>query len=85
MQSGGSIGNVTKTVQVRGVPDDTHRELRIRAAAAGLSLSQYLVEELTRIASRPRVADVMQRAGSRSFHLSDADIIEAVRSGRDRQ
>lgn len=77
-------GSVSKTVQVRGVPDDIHRELRVRAAAAGLSLSQYLLEELERIASRPRVADVIQRTAGRPLGPSDTDIVEAVRSGRDR-
>lgn len=36
------------TIQVRNVPDETHRVFRQRAAAAGMSLQEYLLAELTR-------------------------------------
>ena len=39
-----------KTIQVRDVPEEIHAELRSRAAAAGTSLSDYLLEELQRVA-----------------------------------
>ena len=73
-----------KTLQIRNVPDETHRELRTRAAAAGMSLSDYALEELQRAASRPSVAEVLRRAGSRSGGTSTASIVAAVRAGRDR-
>ncbi len=66
------------------MPEETHRELRIRAAAAGLSLSKYLLGELTRIASRPEVAETLHRASERPISLADADIVASVRAGRDR-
>jgi plasmid stability protein len=71
-----------KTLQVRNVPDDVHRELRQRAAASGQSLSDYLLAELSRVASRPSVAEVLARAAERSGGPSRAEIVEAVRSGR---
>ncbi|MBS1265872.1 MAG: hypothetical protein MAG471_01734 [Acidimicrobiaceae bacterium] len=43
---------MAKTIQVRDVGDETHRALAERADAAGLSLSQYLREELDRLAGR---------------------------------
>ena len=49
-----------KTLQIRNVPDDVHRALRIRAAAAGVSLSDYALGELERAAERPPVAEVLQ-------------------------
>jgi plasmid stability protein len=73
-----------RTIQVRNVPDDVHRELRTRAAAAGSSLSDYALTELTRLARRPRVADVLQRAASRPDVVGVDDIVAAVREGRDR-
>lgn len=39
---------VNKMVQIRDVPDDVHAELRRRAAAAGLSLSDFARQELSR-------------------------------------
>jgi plasmid stability protein len=75
---------MSRTVQIRDVPDDIHRTLRARAAAAGLSLSAYLLAELTRVAERPPVADVLARAAARHGGASIDDIVAAVRAGRDR-
>jgi antitoxin FitA len=74
-----------KTIQIRNVPDAVHRTLRTRAAAAGLSLSDYALGELERVAERPLVSEVLRRAGSRSGGADTADIVAAVRSGRDRR
>ena len=41
-----------KTIQVRNVPDATHAELRVRAAAAGMSLSDFILAELDRVCSK---------------------------------
>jgi plasmid stability protein len=76
---------MTKMIQVRDVPDRTHRVLRSRAAASGMSLSQYLLAELNRIAARPPISEVLDRAGSRGLEVRDADVVAAVRSGRDRR
>jgi len=73
-----------KTIQVRNVPDETHRELRTRAAAAGVSLSAYALEELERVAARPPVADLLRRAGARAGGAAGDAIVAAVRSGRER-
>lgn len=53
------------TMQIREVPEDVSRVLKARAAAAGQSLSDYLLRELTRIAGRPTVAEVAARAAQR--------------------
>jgi antitoxin FitA len=55
-----------KTIQVRNVSDETHATLRARAAAAGMSLQEYLAKELDGLAARPTVDEVLQRAGGRS-------------------
>ena len=78
-----TVGEV-KTIQIRNVPDRIHRELRTRAASAGMSLSDYALEELERAASRPAVADLLRLAGSRAGGVSGDAIVDAVRSGRDR-
>jgi antitoxin FitA len=75
---------MARTIQIRNVPDDVHRVLRTRAAAAGLSLSDYLLGELIRVAERPPVSDVLARAGVRRGGARTTDIVAAVRSGRDR-
>ena len=75
---------MVKVIQIRNVPDEVHRTLRTRAAAAGMSLSDYLLDELDRVARRPAVADVLARANRRSGGVSADAIVDAVRSGRDR-
>jgi antitoxin FitA len=73
-----------KTIQVRNVPDDVHRALRTRAAAAGISLSDFALEELERVAQRPPVADLLERARARAGGADSAAIVAAIRAGRDR-
>lgn len=73
-----------KHVQIRNVPEDLHRTLRERAARAGTSLSDYLLDELHHLAERPPVADVLARATRRHGGASREDIAAAVRGGRDR-
>lgn len=53
-------------IQVKDVPEDVHRILRSRAAAAGQSLQEYLLARLTREARRPTLEEVIQRMGQRS-------------------
>jgi plasmid stability protein len=73
-----------KTIQVRNVPDDVHRTLRTRAAAAGISLSDFALGELERVAQRPPVSEVLRRARERAGGADSAAIVAAIREGRDR-
>lgn len=73
-----------KTIQIRNVPDDVHRALRTRAAAAGVSLSDFALTELERVARHPPVAELLARARSRAGGASSNSIVAAVRTGRDR-
>lgn len=73
-----------KTIQIRGVPEDVHRTLHSRAALAGVSLSDYLLGEIVRVAARPPVAEVLARADQRGGSADLARVVEAVRTARDR-
>lgn len=75
---------MSTSIQIRGVPEDVHRTLRARAAGAGLSLSDYLLAEITRVAQRPPIADVLLRASGRAGGADIGSIVDAVRRGRDR-
>jgi plasmid stability protein len=50
-----------KLVQVRDVPEQVHRTLKARAAQSGMSLSEYLRNELALIASRPSPEELLAR------------------------
>lgn len=50
-----------KTVQIRNVPDDLHRKLKVRAAQAGMALSDYLLSEIKQVAQKPTLSEMMER------------------------
>ncbi len=52
---------MSKMIQVRNVDDDVHRTLKTRAAAAGMSLSDYVKRDLEELDARLAPA-----AGSRA-------------------
>jgi len=59
------VESMMKMIQIRNVPDDLHRLLKSRAALAGKSLSDYLLEELRRVAERPTLRELAERISSR--------------------
>ena len=72
-----------KAIQIRDVPDDVHAAVRARAAAAGMSMSEYLRAELLRLVARPTVAVVIARAQARHGGASHEAIVRAIREARD--
>jgi plasmid stability protein len=70
-------------LQVRDVPDDVHAELRRRASAAGMSLSDFARQELARVVRRPSLAELLDRAARRNGdQLSFSEAREAVSAER---
>jgi len=76
---------MAKMIQVRNVPDDLHRVLRVRAAQAGLSLSDYLLAELRRVAERPTREELLARIAQREPVRSRVRAADAVRAERERR
>ena len=60
------VNSMMRMIQIRNVPDDLHRLLKSRAALAGQSLSDYLLEELKRVASRPTLRELKERINTRA-------------------
>ena len=56
---------MSRMVQVRNVPDALHRKLKARAADAGQTLSDYLLAELERLATRPTRDEMLAKLHSR--------------------
>lgn len=74
------------SVQVKDVPADVHATLRRRAAAAGQSLQEYLLERLTEEARTPTLDEVLDRAGGRAGgSVSFKAAVAALRADRDRR
>lgn len=85
MQFGCTVDCVAKTIQVRDVPDDIHTELRGRAAAAGTSLSDYVLGELERVARRSSNAEVLLRAAQRDWSVTrrtTRELLDEARADR---
>jgi plasmid stability protein len=74
---------MTKMIQIRNVPDDVHRELKVRAAGAGMSLSDFLNVELARVVSHRPLAELVEELGHEPM-LRRGDAGAAVRAGRRR-
>jgi hypothetical protein len=82
-QNGATIV-VVPSIQVKDVPDDVHATLRRRAAAAGMSLQEYLLARLEEDAHTPTLAEVLDRAGGRAGgRVPLESAVEAVRADRD--
>ncbi len=71
-------------VQIRNVPETLHRQLKSRAALAGMSLSDYLLNELRQIAERPSLDELRARMERRAPTVPSLAPAEAVRAERDR-
>ena len=76
---------MSKMIQIRNVPDAVHREAKVRAARAGLSLSDFLLRELEQTLSVPPVDVVLARIAGRSRPGLSESPAEAVRAERDRR
>jgi hypothetical protein len=70
-------------IQLRHVPDEVHRRLKARAALEGISLSDYLVAEVTRIAQRPTLAEIEERLARRTPVRVRVSPARATRAERD--
>ena len=72
-------------IQIRNVPEDVHRTLKSRAAARGRSLSDYVLEEVTRAARTPTPEELDERIRSRGrAGVATKDILTARDAGRRR-
>jgi plasmid stability protein len=71
-------------LQVRDVPDDVHRTLKARAAASGVSLSEYVRGVLERAARRPTPAELAARIAARGAVDLSEPSEAVVRSLRER-
>ena len=74
------------SVQIKDVPDDVHRALRVRAARAGQSLQEYLLAQLIEEARTPTLDEVLDRAGGRAGGRAGFKAAaKLVRTDRDRR
>lgn len=56
-----TLTHMTKMIQIRNVPDELHRKLKVRAAQEGMTLSDYLLSEVEQIAEKPTLRELMEK------------------------
>ncbi len=60
-----NVEHMSKMIQIRNISDEAHRVLKTRAAAAGMSLSDYLRVDLEAQAKLLSWDEVIQRSRAR--------------------
>jgi len=79
-----NVLHMSKMIQIRNVPDDLHRELKMRAAAAGMSMSDYIKRELSRKSRKSTIKEIGARSQGRSAgsSLTTQDVVDIIREMR---
>jgi hypothetical protein len=77
------IPHMSKMIQLRNVPDTLHRQLKSRAALAGMALSDYLIREVRKIAAYPSPEEMRERLFHRDPYRGKTSPTELVRAERD--
>jgi antitoxin FitA len=79
-----NVEHMSKMIQIRNVPDDLHRELKMRAAAAGMSMSDYLKRELSRRSRKSTIREISARRRNREekWPLTTEEIVDTIREMR---
>jgi plasmid stability protein len=70
-------------IQIRNVPDSLHRELKARAARAGMTLSDFLLDVVRKAAERPEPAELQMRLRERTSVYPAESPADAVRAERE--
>ena len=76
---------MSSLVQVRNVPAELHRRLKARAAIEGMSMSDYVLREITKALDRPTREEILDRLRAqpvRRLERRAADVIRAERDSR---
>jgi plasmid stability protein len=70
-------------VQIRNVPTDFHRRLKVRAAMEGMSMSDYILREVGKSLERPTRQEVLERVRARPVRRLTRPAADVIRSERD--
>jgi plasmid stability protein len=74
-----------RMIQIRNVPDEVHRKLKIRAAKEGVTLSELLAREARRLAEEPTLEELRERLLSLPRVKVRTSAAAMIRQERDRR
>ena len=69
-------------IQVRHVPDGLHRKLKVRAAEADMTLSDYIKAELELMAARPTLSQIAARLNALEAVELDESVVDMLGEAR---
>ena len=78
-----NVLSMSKMIQIRNVPDDLHRKLKVRAAELGMTLSDYLLAEAQQLAERPTLQEVIAQLDREEPFIPEESAAKIVRNLRD--
>ena len=70
-------------IQIRHVPEDVHRKLKERAKRQGMSLSDYLLQEITLLSTQLSWDELFDEIDEEDPVATGIDWVEAIREGRE--
>jgi antitoxin FitA len=76
---------MSKMIQIRNVPDELHAQLKRRAAEAGMTLSDYLLEEIREYAMQPSMREWLAEVRTREPVITEETPAEAIQAERERR
>lgn len=74
---------MNKMIQIRNVPEKLHRKLKARAAAEGMTLTDYVARLIDRELAKPSLAEMAARLRKRAPVDFDKPAWEIIRQERD--
>lgn len=72
-------------LQIRNVPGELHRRLKVRAALEGISMSEFALREIRRGLDRPHRSQVLDKIAELSEVYLPRSAEDLVRDERDKQ
>ena len=73
----------TRMIQIRHVPEDVHRRLKDRARRQGMSLSDYLRQEVTLLSRQLSWEELFEEIDEEDPAPTGIDWAETIREGRE--
>jgi antitoxin FitA len=78
-----NVVHMSKMIQIRNVPDEMHRALKVRAAEEGISLSDYIKRELGAMTSKVSFDEIDARIRARGpSQVKRETILQILRESR---
>lgn len=69
-------------IQIRNVPADLHRAIKQRAAALGMTMSDYLLVEVRKALETPTMAEMLDRLAALPPADVDVDVAQMLHEER---